>query len=116
MFDRFSRKSMATRWLLMTRTPCPRALIYSVSPEMNMSRVLELLRGWNVTVFIPASWWRQPRLICDVKNIANARKPFGTRWKITKGSLSESGYEPEDEAVEGGRSKVGRVVTDTCRH
>jgi len=47
-----------------------------------------------------------------VKNIANNRKPFGTWWKITEGSLSESGYEPEDEADEGSRNKeVSRAAT-----
>jgi len=47
-----------------------------------------------------------------VKNIANNRKPFGTWWKITESSLSESGYEPEDEADEGsGNEEVNRAVT-----
>ena len=41
-----------------------------------------------------------------MKNIANNRKPFRTQWKITEGSLSESGpdYEPELED-EGSRNK-----------
>ena len=52
-----------------------------------------------------------------MKNIANDRKPFGTRWKITEGSLSESGYEPEDEANERSRNKeVSRAVTANPRH
>ncbi len=47
-----------------------------------------------------------------MKNIANDRKPFGTWWKITGSSLSESGYEPEDEADEGsGNEEVSRAVT-----
>jgi len=47
-----------------------------------------------------------------VKNIANNRKTFGTWWKITESSLSEPGYEPEDEADEGSRNKeVSRAVT-----
>ena len=33
MLDRFSSKSMATRWLLITRIPCPSALRNIISPE-----------------------------------------------------------------------------------
>ena len=39
-------------------------------------------------------------MICDVKNIANEGKAFWTWWKSTEGLLSESSYEPEDEANE----------------
>src|SRR6266702_2598953 len=98
MLDRFSSKSTATRWLLMMRTPCPRALTYIISPERKVSRFLVALGVCNVTVFISALWRRQPSLICDVMNITNNRKPFRTRWKITGGSLSESCYdEPDDD-------------------
>ena len=44
-------------------------------------------------------------MICDVKNIANEGKAFWTWWKSTEGLLSESSYEPEDEANEGNRSE-----------
>jgi hypothetical protein len=40
MFDRFSSRSMATRWLLMTRTPRLRALTYIIPPNRNMSEFL----------------------------------------------------------------------------
>jgi hypothetical protein len=55
MLDRFSSKSTAIRWLLMTRTPCPRAFTYIISPERNMSGFLDAL-GMTVTVFILALW------------------------------------------------------------
>ncbi len=52
-----------------------------------------------------------------MKNITNNRKPFRTRWKITEGSLSESGYDPDDEADEGSRNKeVSRAVTANPRN
>ena len=54
MFDRFSSKSTATRWLLMTRTPRPNALTYIISPERNMNEFLEALGVRNVTVFVLA--------------------------------------------------------------
>jgi hypothetical protein len=40
MFDRFSSRSTTTRWLLMTRTPRPRALTYIIPPERNISGFL----------------------------------------------------------------------------
>jgi hypothetical protein len=39
-------------------------------------------------------------VICDVENITNDGKAFGTWWEITGGSPSKSDYEPEDEANE----------------
>ena len=36
IFDRFSSRSTATRWLLMTRTPLPRAPTYIIPPEKEL--------------------------------------------------------------------------------
>jgi hypothetical protein len=38
MLDRFSSKSTATRWLLTTRMPCPKALRYINSPQRSVSK------------------------------------------------------------------------------
>jgi hypothetical protein len=95
----------------MTRTPCPRAHIYIISPERNMNKFMEAIGTWNVTVFVLALRRCQPVLICDVKNIANDGKPFWARWNITEGLLSESGYAPEDEADEGNRNEVSHEAT-----
>ena len=48
-----------------------------------------------------------------MKEIAKDGKTFRTRWKIgTEGFLSESGYEPDDEADEGSHNEeVSRTVT-----
>ena len=47
-----------------------------------------------------------------MKKIANERKAFRARWKTTEGSLSEFGYEPEDESKESNGSKeVSHAVT-----
>ena len=52
-----------------------------------------------------------------MKNITNDGKAFWTRWKITEDSLSESGYEPEDEADKGSRNKeISRAITANLRH
>src|ERR1700761_5326814 len=40
MLDRFSSKSTATRWLLITRMPCPKTFIYINSPKWWMSTFL----------------------------------------------------------------------------
>lgn len=56
-------------------------------------------------------------MICDMENITNDGKAFGTRWEITDGSLSKSGDEPEDEADDGSRNKeVNRAVAANHRH
>ena len=59
IFDRFSSRSIATRWLLMTRTPRPRALTYIIPPGRNyMSGVSVGTIGKYVryyTVFVLAS-------------------------------------------------------------
>jgi hypothetical protein len=51
-----------------------------------------------------------------VKNIANDWKPFGAWWKSTEGLLSESDYEPEDEANEGNRNEVSHEATAITRN
>ena len=54
-----------------------------------------------------------------MENISKDRKPFGTRWKLTEGSLpvGESGDEPEDEADNGNRNKeVNRAVTANAEY
>ena len=52
-----------------------------------------------------------------MENITNDGKAFRTRWQSAEGSLSESGYEPEDEADKGSHSEeVSRVVTANPRH
>src|SRR5258708_5653513 len=117
MLDRLSSKSTATRWLLMTRTPFPSALIYIISPETHMNTFLETLEVWSVTIVSQAFRSCQPVLICDVNNITDEGQPFGTRWKITKGSQSESGDQPEDKASEEGHSEeVGRAVAASAEY
>ena len=45
-----------------------------------------------------------------MNNVANDRKALWTRGEITRGSLSASGYEQEDEAKEGGHNESNRVI------
>src|SRR6266702_3360186 len=52
MLDRFSSKSTATRWLLITRTSCPSTLRYIISPERWVSTFLGELEVWSGTVFV----------------------------------------------------------------